>query len=283
MIEATRARWARFWYGGTDPIRLESFRWAFTWSLLFYVATWLGHGHEWLTSAGFHPSPDVSHVYAPRVALLPRELLWPFAIVYCGAALLLVLRPGSAPRQRAATGIVLAGTLYVTLADPVSAFTLNRLFVFGFFVLLVAPRPTGEPPLQIAWPVRVLQLTLVLQYLGAGLCKAVWGDWLDRQDVLWTQVQGVFMTDAAAALVRWLPDWGWTLIQHLALGFELAAPLLFAFARLRPLAFLLGLGMHLIIAVTMAKLIFFSLQMACFYLLFVDPARLRALVARIRR
>ena len=35
------------------------------------------------------------------------------------------------------------------------------------------------------------------------------------------QVQGVYMTDAAAFLVRTLPGWGWTGLQHLALGFEL--------------------------------------------------------------
>jgi hypothetical protein len=282
MISGVQRRWTRFWYGGIDPIRLVAFRWAFTWSLLFYVVTWLRHGHEWLTPAGFHPSRSASPMYAPRVPLLPEAVLWPFALVLCGAGLAIALRPAHGRFLRIFTALVLAGVIYVTLADPISAFTLNRLFIVGFAVLLLAPRPAGEPARQIAWPVRVLQLTLLLQYLGAGVCKAVSGDWLDRSDVLWTQVQGVFMTDLAATLVRWLPTWGWTAIQHLALGFELVAPLLFAIRRLRPLAFVLGLGMHLIIALTMAKLIWFSLQMACFYLLFVDPRHLRTLARRLR-
>jgi hypothetical protein len=280
MIPITRLirRWETFWYGGVDPIRLVAFRWAFAWSLLFYVVTWLRHGPEWLTEAGFHPS---SSVYAPRLPLLSEALLWPFALVYCGAALSIALRPTAGRHLRIATAAVLGGTIYITLADPVSAFTLNRLFIVGFLVLLLAPSPRSEPPRQTAWPVRVLQGTLILQYLGAGACKALWGDWLDRSDVLWTQVQGVFMTDVAAALVRWLPPWGWTTIQHLALGFEVAAPVLFLVRRLRPVAFVLGLGMHAIIAATMAQLIWFSLQMACFYLLFVEPRRLRAIAVRL--
>lgn len=282
MIEGLHRRWKTFWYGRIDPIRLTAFRWAFCWSLLFYVVSWLRYGAEWLTPAGFHPSPAASAAYGPRAPLLSAELLWPFAIVYCGAALWLALRPTHHRLQRVPTTVVLAGTIYVTLADPISAFTLNRLFIVGFVVLLLAPRPAGSPERQIAWPVRVLQLTVVLQYFGAGVCKAAWGDWLDRTDVLWTQVQGVFMTDVAAAMIRWLPLSVWTAIQHLALGFEVAAPLLFAVRRLRPLAFVLGLGMHVIIAATMAKLIYFSLQMACFYLLFVDPRRLHALVDRLR-
>jgi hypothetical protein len=281
MIPAARQRWTDFWYGEIDPIRLVAFRWAFAWSLLFYIVTWLRHGHEWLTPAGFHPSVSVSTPYAPRVPLLPAELLWPFAVLYCGGTLWVALRPGANRFGRVATAIALAGTLYVTLADPISAFTLNRLFIVGLLVLVLAPHPHGDPPRQIAWPVRVLQTTLLLQYLGAGLCKALWGDWLLRDDVLWTQVQGVFMTELAATLVRWLPAWAWTSTQHLALGFEIAAPLLFAVRRLRPLAFVLGLGMHAIIAATMAQLLWFSLQMACFYLLFVNPRWLRAIARRL--
>jgi hypothetical protein len=71
--------------------------------------------------------------------------------------------------------------------------------------------------------------------------------------------------------VRTLPHWMWRVQQELALWFELLAPLLFAVKRLRPLAFVLGLGLHLVVAVTMDQLIYFSLQMACFYLLFIPP------------
>ena len=45
--------------------------------------------------------------------------------------------------------------------------------------------------------------------------------------------------------------------------------------------FVLGIGLHLVVAVTMYQLIYFSLQMISLYLVFVDPARLRRLAARL--
>jgi hypothetical protein len=69
-------------------------------------------------------------------------------------------------------------------------------------------------------------------------------------------------------LLRHLPLWGWSVLQYLALAFELLAPLLFTVRRLRPVALVLGIGFHLVIALMMKDLIFFSLQMWTFYLLF---------------
>src|SRR5690606_31306592 len=103
-------------------------------------------------------------------------------------------------------------------------------------------------------------------YLGSGLCKALRGDWLTHSDVLWTQIQGVYATDAAAWLLRVLPGGAWSLLQHAALGFELLAPLLFMSRRLRPAGIVLGVGLHLVVAVTMYQLLYFSLQMVSFYL-----------------
>ncbi len=117
----------------------------------------------------------------------------------------------------------------------------------------------------------MLQATLILQYLAAGLAKAG-GDWLKSGDVLWSQVQGVYRTELAAWSLRHLPLWVWSVLQHLALAFELLAPVLFTVRRLRPLALVLGLGFHLVIALMMKDLIFFSLQMWTFYLLFWPAA-----------
>ena len=41
--------------------------------------------------------------------------------------------------------------------------------------------------------------------------------------------------------------------QHLSLAFELSAPLLFTLRRLRPVAFAVGIGFHLIIALFMTS------------------------------
>ena len=64
-------------------------------------------------------------------------------------------------------------------------------------------------------------------------------------------------------------------------AFELAAPLLFAVRRLRPVGYVMGIGMFAMIAVTMRELVFFALQMCAFFVLFVDEDRLWRLRRRI--
>ena len=72
-------------------------------------------------------------------------------------------------------------------------------------------------------------------------------------------------------------------MQHSALAFESLAPLLLCVRRLRPVAYVWGIGFHLMIGLTMHMLILFSLQMICFYVLFVDARRLRRVEAGLRR
>jgi hypothetical protein len=252
------------------------------WSLLVYVSIWLQHAREWLTPVGFHPSAAASPVYAPQLPLLPESLVWPFAVAFLGSLGAIILLPGSARARRVGLAVALACTIYVTLVDPIAAFTLNRLYIVGLAVLLAAPEPSAQGRVS-AWPVRVLQLTVVIHYACAGWCKAARGDWLAQDDVLWTQVQGVYATEAAAWLVRELPRAAWTAMQHLALGFELAAPLLLGIRRLRPLGFALGLGLHAVVAITMAGIGLFSLQMATFYVLFMDPRWVERVRARLSR
>src|SRR5262249_59537132 len=90
------------------------------------------------------------------------------------------------------------------------------------------------PRMQPAWPLRILQATIVIQYFTAGWCKAAHGDWLQNPNVLWTQAQGYYRTDFAALMLSLLPLWGWTFLQHATLAFELLVPPLFLVRRLRP-------------------------------------------------
>ena len=140
----------------------------------------------------------------------------------------------------------------------------------------------GRETLRSAWPLRALQVTLALQLFGAGVCKVL-GEWPGEGDILWHQVQYMYMTEAAAWMVRTLPLWAWAGLQHLALGFELLAPALLLVPRLRPLAFLLALGMFGMIAVTMQHLVFFALQMLSFFVLFADEAWLARVRGALRR
>lgn len=268
-------------FGPVDGIRLDVFRRAMAWSLLLYTLAWSRNAAEWLTPAGFHPSPEASLGLQMSIPLLGPVSVWVFLALYMATMLAVVFGVGA----RWASGLVLAGVLYVSTADRLAAFSMNKLFIVVWAILVCAPWQRGEDGalrLRSAWPLRILQGTLLLEYLGAGLCKAVHGDYLGHDDVLWYQLQLEFMTDTSAWMVRSLPDWFFTASQWAALSFELLAPVLFVVRRLRPLGFAWGLAMHLLIGVTMYQVGYFALQIVCFYVLFVDDAVLHSMARRLR-
>lgn len=270
-----------FVFGPVDAGRLALFRGLFVASLSCYVAFRWQCAEEWLTAVGYHPSGRATGGLQRSVPLLPVAALRWFGAAYFAAMVALI----AGVRPRVTTWLVLAGTAYVTAADRLAAFTINKIFVGGLLILALAPAitagPDGRPRIRSAWPLRALQFTLIVQLFGAGICKVRFGDWLLYSDTLWHQVQLNFMTDAAAWMVRTLPMPVWAALQHAALVFELAAPLLFVVRRLRPVGYILGLGMFVTIAVTMRELIFFALQMCSFFVLFVDEDRLWRVRQRI--
>lgn len=264
----------KFVHGPVDATRLVVFRLLLAHSLLIYMLFRWQESAEWLTPAGYHPSGAASGGAQQPVPLLSEAALPYFGVAYFAsiAALILGVRP------RITIWLVFLGTVYVTVADRLAAFTINKLFVASLALLCLAPPifsdADGRLRTRSAWALRYLQLTFILQMFGAGVCKVRFGDWVHHHDTLWHQVQLAFMTDLAAWMVRELPMWVWAILQHAALFFELAAPLLFLIKRLRPLGYLLCAGMLVIIAATMYSLIFFSLQLLCFLVLFMDEDRL---------
>ncbi|MDC0718407.1 hypothetical protein [Nannocystis bainbridge] len=263
-----------FVFGPVAAGRLVVFRALFAATLLYYVAFRWRFAAEWLTPVGYHPSGGASVGFQQAVPLLPEAALPWFGVAYFAAIVALIL--GFKPRL--AIWPVLLGTAYVTGADRLAAFTINKIFLGGLLILALAPPivedAAGRPTIRSAWPLRALQFTLIVQLFGAGICKVRYGDWLAHGDTLWHQVQVNFMTDTAAWMVRNVSLPIWAGLQHLALAFELAAPLLFMVRRLRPLGYAMGFGMFLTIALTMRELMFFALQMCAFFVLFVDEARL---------
>lgn len=261
--------WRVFWYAPVDAVRLEAVRVGLGLVLLAYFISWGVHIDEWLTVGGFHPTLEVDPLRGPRLPLLPRT-----AAPFIGLGYLAVLLAWLAGFARRWTAwIVWMGVVYVTAADPISAFTINRLYMITLLILALAPQVKSGS--ISAWPLRMIQVLLVTHYGASGLCKCLNGDWLRATDVLWTQVQGIYMTNAAAWAIRTFPQEVWTWMQHLALGFELGAPLLFSLRRLRWATLGFGLVFHIIIAVSMYKLLYFSAQMVALYLAFVPPAALR--------
>ena len=197
-----------------------------------------------------------------------------FAVATFGAGALLIANVW----RRLALIVLFLCALYAQRVDYMAAFTLSKLYVGIYALMALAPgmvrdAATGRP-VQSAALLRVIQCTLILQYLAAGLAKAE-GDWFQYNDVLWSQVQGVYRTNAAAFALRHLPKWVWTAQQHVSLAFELTAPLMFTIRRLRPVALAVGIGFHLMIALMMKDLIFFILQMWAFYALFVTSGEWR--------
>ena len=205
-----------------------------------------------------------------------------FGLLYFATILLVLL----GWRLRLTAPALLALVAYVTYADPLAAFTLNRLYLVSYAVLALCPAGAywtierGEGRTVSAWPVRVLQATLIVQYFTAGWCKLVHGDWLANPYVMWTQMQGWYRTDLASWLLREQPAGLFSWLQYGALTFELGAPLLFGVKRLRPLGYVTGLIFQVGTALVAYQLAYFSLQMVCFYVVFMDEDRLRRIHAR---
>jgi hypothetical protein len=272
-----------FWFRPISEARLLLWQRVFALTFIIFVAQWSYYGAEWLTDVGYHTSTKATDdVYPTPFPTLPHGLLVPFLLVMFGSATLVMLNLGG----RAAKFVVLACAIYIQLVDQISSFTLNKLYIFGFFLLAFAPRPKADPTdpngatLQSAWPVRVLQATLLIQYGDAGICKIYHGDWLHEVDILYGHSVGVYRTEIAGWLMNHMPPLFWSASSLFALSFEVFAPIFFLPRRTRLLAILAGTAMHLVIAVLMKDLIFFSLQMISFYIVFLgDDVCRRAEIA----
>ena len=265
-----------FWFEAVDPLRLDTFRVLFASVLLLYLGVRLLHPYEWLTSFGLHYTAETRLGIDPVPwPLLPAFLVPPFVALLVGSIVCVIV----GWRARLFLWVVLALVVYIQYVDWLTISTPNKLFIVGFAVLALAPPRSrlgdGGELRQSAWPVRVLQATLLIQYLTAGTCKIVFGDWLLHDDVLWTHMQGVHRTDIGAFLLRVLPTQAWPPLMYSALAFEVLAPVLFAVRRTRLLACVWGFTFHMLVAATMNKFIYFGLQMTTFYVLFLEPEQLR--------
>ena len=276
-------RLAAFWLGPQDALRVRVFESLFTITFLIWMGRCFLSWEEWLTADGFHLTKEELNAmgYPDPWPLLAGWQVPLFALAIFGSGALLIANVW----RRFALIVLFLCALYAQRVDFMAAFTLNKLYVGVYAVMALAPGMVRDATtgrlMQSAALLRVIQCTLLLQYLAAGFAKAD-GDWFKYDDVLWSQVQGVYRTDFAAFALRHLPRWVWAMQQHVSLAFELTAPLLLIIRRLRPVAFVLGIGFHGIIALMMKDLIFFSLQMWTFYALFVTSDEWRRLANWVR-
>lgn len=262
-----------FWFAAISPSRLRLFERLFTISFIYYIMGWMQHAEEWLTPSGFHFSDAVMgfHFPDPLPLLTADQLPW-FKLLIFGAPILVVL----GLFRRVALALCFCCAVYIQLADINAAFTLNKLFIVFFMLLTLQPMAKRGPDglmYQSAWPTRIIQSTLLIQYTTAGICKAFHGDWLVKHDILYGHSVGIYRTELASWIARHAPHWTWIAQSKFALGFEMFAPLLFIKKyKIRVVGFVLGIGMHIVIAALMKDLIYFSLQMITFYALFLPDS-----------
>lgn len=301
MISKLWHRLLDFWFEPIVPERLIFWQRIVAFSFLYYTAFWGLHAREWLTSEGFHLSAAATSLaYPSPYPLVPGILLIPFLVLLYGSTILLILNIGG----RLTKFVVLAFAIYLQYVDQPASFTLNKMYILSFGMMFFASAPKkvwvqGAAGLvqairQSAWPVRVMQATVIIMYCTSGICKSLHGAWLSHSDILYGQVVGMYRTEIATFMIHHMPHWFWVFSSAFALIFELGAPLWFMVRKIRLWGLLAGFIMHLGIAIFLKSLVFFSFQMLTIYLLFL-PDRwtlwmetgisryLRSLGERIRR
>ena len=262
-----------------DALPVRMFEVLFVSAFLIRMARNFLNWREWLTAEGFRPTAAeyLAMGYPAPWPLLEPWMVPLFALLLFGAGVSVMFNRW----RRPALWLLLFTAFYAQGVDYMGSFAYNKIFIAHFALLATGPGYVRGPDGRLvtsAALLRVLQLSVVTIYFAAGVAKSFHGDWLKYDNVLWTHVQGFHRTEIAAWMLRSLPLWAWTLMQHSALAFELLAPALFFWRKTRWLAIGYGLLLHLIICVTMNGLIFFSLQMWAFYALFIRAEEWRRLL-----
>lgn len=257
--------------------------------MFYYMSDKFIEYREFLTPEGYH-LPPLDDIYMIPFYFAPLQEASALALVTVFLITCLCFTIGLC--TRISSPLLLALFFYISMLDTLSAFTINKVFI-GSLLLLSFSRAgdalsvdnwlrekRGSPMKDThcsGWIHRTLQLTILLSYLVAGLCKALpWkGHWLKSSEVLFSQMGGTFQTEIAFWMMNTIPMPLWALIQHGALAFELFAIVLFFTPALRRFAIYSGIAFHLVIAATMAMLLPFSLQFISFYVFFWDKERER--------
>ena len=247
--------------------------------MVYYFSGYLKTPEWWLTEKGFHVSAAAtsSHYLAPP-PLLPAEWVMPAVYSFYTLSGIYLLGYG----RRILNWVFFALCVYVQAMDQPSAFTINRMLIVYFFFLAVQPPEETIDGKRVVsgWLVRVIQLTLVFQYLGAGICKWYGGNWMDNVGggvidsmnyTIWSQAQGHYKNMISVWALHTWPRFVWGGFAWATLTVETFAPILFfiRYKNIRLWALFAAFMMHVGIAVLMKDLIYFSFQMICTYVYFL--------------
>ena len=241
-------------------------------TMVYYFGGYMLQMDWWVGELGFHPSAAAtsSHYLSPPQRPTTE---WFSAIVTTFYFLSGIYLMGYG--RRILNWVFFALAVYVQAMDQPSAFTINRMLILYFFMLGLQPftqtvtDAAGKTKEVISgWLVRIIQLTLTIQYTASGFCKMN-GDWLKRLDIVWTQSQGHYKNLISAWAVNDLPMPMWWGLAIFTLAFETGAIVFFFWKRTRLWTVFIGLLMHIGIAILMKDLIYFSMQMMMAYVFFL--------------
>jgi hypothetical protein len=295
-----------YWFGSVPAWPLAAFRAAFAFVLIAYftdrmwdLGEFIGDSPARLPDLEMAGDSVLRHTQPLYLPPLSGGIL-AFAVVsfYLLAIALMV-----GCFSRTAAGLLAFWVAYVSLVDWLGSFSINRSSVL--VLLMLATMPSGqvwavdvhirrwwkkrnlkesdseddhssEEAFISAWPIRTLQWFLLIWYVLSGTAK-LRGDWSlwSSNDVLWTQLQGWYQNPFCFWLLQNVPRAVVGLLQQVSLYFELLAPVWLLPRRIRPAGMLVGIGMHVAVAVLMSKLWYFSAEMIAFYILFLPNIRNR--------
>jgi uncharacterized membrane protein YphA (DoxX/SURF4 family) len=280
-------------------VRLETIRILAPIAILGFMSTRIAHPSDWLATSGFRV-PEIADDWRQRAHL---EIPIGAAYVVCAGLVISGLMTAAGAFTRWSAGVFAALSLYVALADRLSAFTVSKLAPMVAFVLCVTPAgtrwsidawrrrrrdPSWVPPSYVSGGgVTFFQLFLPLFYFSSGIFKSQ-GDWLEHPYVLFTHLHDSYQTPVSWWFANHLPPASWTVMQGATLAFEALAPLWFALSWTRPFAFAYGVAMHALIGMMFGPVAWFSLLMITFLIgsyapaTWLDPSlvRFRATIVR---
>jgi hypothetical protein len=269
----TLAALDRAFFAPVPIVRLETLRILAPLAILAFMSIRAAHLGDWIGDAGFH-LPDTGDRRRQPVYLSPLPM---GAAYLVGVAMLTsALSTAAGFHARISAGVFSATLFYAALADRLSTFSVTKLGAILMLALALSPcgarygvdawrrrraRPDAPLPTHVSAPnFRFFQALLLCIYFGAGICK-YHGDWITRNDVLWTHIHDSYQTWFTYFVATHLPPFGWTAFQWVTLVFEIGAPLWFILRVTRPAAVVVALGMHAMIGLMFGPVIWFSTLM----------------------
>jgi len=298
-MKSLRRDWNQFWFAPMASVPLGLFRLVFGSLVLTCGLLLFPDRTVWYSERGLFPLKAM-HLYnvpwfAPRLALLQhvqdeRLLTLFFLIFLCGALCLLL-----GLWTRAAALVVFLGLNALHARDGAILNAGDALMRAMSFYLLLAPAGTAcsldrlrrllrghepeVPPTVVAWPVRLMQIQVVLVYLCTALSKMNGSLWQNGTAIYYP----LHLTQMRRFPLPWIDGdhlWLINLLTHGTVVVEFALATLLWVPRLRLYVLAAGVLLHLGVEYSLNVPLFSSLMITS-YLLFLTPTDLGWFVARV--